>query len=111
MRAWWTYWVTFAVAAVLWIGVAIASPEGGMRDALHEPVWLALLLTPLVAAGGNLVIFRRQHETVCRIEAERHAWLRMLVGGGYSAATFATTGVVLIGLAAIVLAGVVSGAW
>ena len=111
MRAWWTYWVTFALGAALWMGVAIAFPEGRMRDALHQPVWLILLLAPLVAAGANLLIFRRQHETVCRLEAERHTWLRMLVGRGYSAATFAVTGVVLIGLAVVVLGGVVGGAW
>jgi hypothetical protein len=111
VRAWWAYWLTLAVGAALWIGVAVATPGGTMRDALHHPVWLFVLLAPLVAAGGNLIVFRRQHETICRLEAERHAWLRMLVGRGYSATTFAATGVALVGLAGMVLYGVVSGAW
>ena len=110
MRAWWAYWATFAIGVVLWIGVAIATPEGTMAEILHEPVWLFLLLAPLVAAGANLIIFRQQHETVCALEAERHAWLRLLVGRGYSATAFAATGVALIGLAVVVLVSIVSGA-
>jgi hypothetical protein len=111
VRAWWAYWLTFAVGAVVWIGVAVATPGGTMRAALHQPVWLLLLLAPLVAAGGNLIIFRRQHEMACRVEAERHAWLLMLVGRGYSSGTFAVTGAALIGLAGVVLIGVLIGAW
>jgi hypothetical protein len=35
VRAWWSYWLTFGLAAVLWIGVAIAVPAGGMRAIRH----------------------------------------------------------------------------
>ena len=30
------------------------------------------------------------------MEAERHSWLAAMVGGGYSARTFALTGIVLL---------------
>jgi hypothetical protein len=107
VRAWWAYWLTFAVGAAVWIGVAVAKPGGTMRDALHQPVWLFLLLAPLVAAGGNLIVFRRSHEEICRLEVERHRWLWFVVGAGYSAATFAFTGFALLALVAAILIGLV----
>jgi hypothetical protein len=106
MRAWWAYWLTIGVAAVLWIGVAIAAPEGGMRAILNQPAWLVLLLAPLVVAGLNLIVFRESHEEICRLEVARHPWLRYLVGGGYSARTFALTGIGLLALVGVLIAAV-----
>ena len=110
MRAWWSYWLTVVVGAVLWIGVAIADRGGGLRAPLQQPLWLILLLTPLVAAGVNLVLFRRSHEAICSIEVNRHPWLRYLVGDGYSAGSFALTGLALLSLAAVVVIATVGGA-
>jgi hypothetical protein len=106
MRAWWAYWLTIGVAAVLWIGVAIAAPEGGMRAILNQPAWLVLLLAPLVVAGLNLIVFRESHEEICRLEVARHPWLRYLVGGGYSARTFALTGLGLLALVGVLIVAV-----
>ncbi|HEV8698826.1 MAG TPA: hypothetical protein VGQ89_14110 [Candidatus Limnocylindrales bacterium] len=110
MRAWWSYWLTFGLAAVLWIGAAIAAPAGGMRAILAQPLWMILLLAPLVVAGLILIVFRESHETICRLEVARHPWLRYLVGGGYSALTFAITGFALLVLVALVIAGRLGGA-
>jgi hypothetical protein len=68
-----------------------------------------ILLAPIFLAGFNLVALRETHEVVCRMEAERHRWLSVMVGGGYSARMFALTGVVLlvvgVGLVVWVLSG------
>ena len=109
MRAWRVYWISIAVAAVLWIGVPVIAGSGGVRDLLAQPVWLAILLLPLVVAGVDLVLYRDSHEEVCRLEAQRHGWLRALVGRGYSARTFLWTGVALLGLVGLILIAVVSG--
>jgi len=110
VRAWWTYWLTFGLAAVLWIGVAIAAPAGGVGAILAQPLWMILLFAPLVVAGLSLIVFRESHETICRLEVARHPWLRYLVGGGYSARTFAITGFVLLGLVGVLIAARLGGA-
>jgi hypothetical protein len=110
VRAWWAYWLTIGVAAVLWIGVGIAAPEGGMRQILDQPAWLVLLLVPLVVAGINLIVFRESHEEICRLEVERHPWLGYLVGRGYSARTFALTGLGLLGLVGVLIVARLGGA-
>ena len=109
MKAWWSYWLTVAVGAVLWIGVAVVAGREGIRTALGQPIWAAILLAPIFLAGLNLVAFRRTHELVCRIEAERHRWLSLLVGRGYSARMFALTGLVLLALGVILVVWVVNG--
>jgi hypothetical protein len=109
VRAWRAYWLTIGVATVLWIGVGVAGPDRGMRAILEQPLWLILLLTPLVVAGVNLVVFRRSHETICRLEVDRHPWLRYLVGDGYSARTFALTGIALLGLVVLLIVALLSG--
>jgi hypothetical protein len=110
VRAWWSYWLTVAVGAILWIGVAIAAGRGGLRASLQQPLWLIILLAPLVVAGINLVVFRRSHEEICRIEVDRHHWLRYLVGDGYSATTFALTGLALLSIVGVVIIARVGGA-
>jgi len=109
VRAWWTYWLTFGLAAVLWIGAAISAPAGGMRAILAQPLWMILLLAPVVVAAINLIVFRESHEEICRLEVARHPWLRYLVGGGYSARTFALTGLGLLGLVAVLIAARLGG--
>jgi hypothetical protein len=64
---------------VLWIGVAVAAGREGIRTALGQPIWATILLTPIFLAGLNFVAFRLTHEVVCRLEAERHRWLSLLV--------------------------------
>lgn len=110
MRAWRAYWLTIGVAAVVWIGVGIAAPEGGMRAILDQPAWLVVLLAPLVVAGINLIVFRESHEEVCRLEVARHPWLRYLVGRGYSARTFVLTGLGLLGLVGVLIVARLGGA-
>ena len=110
MKAWWSYWLTVAVGAVLWIGVAVVAGREGIRTALDQPIWAAILVAPIFLAGLNLVAFRRTHENVCRMEAERHRWLSLLVGRGYSARTFALTGLVLLACGVVLVVWVVSGA-
>lgn len=110
MRAWWAYWLTLIAGAVLWTAAAVVAPHGAFGSILREPVWLVLLLAPLLAAGVNLIAFRRSHEEVCQIEVAQHKWLRFLVGPGYSSGTFALTGSVLLGLVAAILIGLVTGA-
>jgi hypothetical protein len=109
VRAWWVYWLTLAVGAALWLGVAVVGGREGIRSALGQPIWAAILLAPIFLAGLNLVAFRDTHEVVCRLEAERHRWLSLMVGRGYSARTFALTGGVLLvigmGLAVWILIG------
>jgi len=101
--------MTLAVGAALWLGVAVVGGRDGIRSALGQPIWAAVLLAPIFLAGLNLVAFRNTHEVVCRMEAERHRWLSIMVGRGYSARTFALTGVVLLvigmGLAVWILSG------
>jgi len=104
VRAWWAYWLTLGIAAILWIGVGVAAADGGMRAILDQPLWLILLLAPLAVAGLNLIVFRESHEAICRLEVDRHPWLRHLVGSGYSARTFTLTGLALLGLVGVVIA-------
>jgi hypothetical protein len=104
MRAWWFYWLTIGVAAVLWIGVSVVSGRDGLLGLLKQPLGLAILVLPFVVAGVNLIAFRSSHEEVCRLEVERHPSLRFLVGRGYSARTFAWTGVALLVLAVLIVA-------
>jgi hypothetical protein len=104
MRAWWTYWLTIGLAAVLWIGAVLIAGRDGLRALLDQPLWLAILLLPLVAAGINLIVYRASHEEVCRLEAQGHGWLRAMVGRGYSARTFALTGIVLLAFAGAIVA-------
>ena len=109
MKAWWSYWLTLVVGSMLWIGVAVVAGREGIRTALGQPIWAAILLAPIFLAGLNLVAFRRTHEVVCRMEAERNRWLSLLVGQGYSAWTFALTGLVLLALGVILVVWVVNG--
>jgi len=110
MRAWWVFWVTIGIAAALWIGVPLVGGREAFRNALGQPVWLSILLAPLAAAGVNLIAFRASHEEVCRYEAERHRWLRAIVGRGYSSRMFASTGVVfLVVVVLLIVAKLVGG--
>lgn len=109
MKAWRTYWLTLAVGAVLWIGIALVAGRDGVRTALGQPITAAILLAPIFLAGLNLIAFRQTHEVVCRMEAERHRWLSVLVGRGYSARTFALTGLVLVALGGVLVVWVASG--
>jgi hypothetical protein len=109
MRAWYVYWISIAIAAVLWIGVPLLAGRDGLATLLAQPVWLAVMLVPLVVAGANLILFQDSHETVCRLEAQRHRWLRAMVGDGYSARTFALTGLALLMLAVLILVVVATG--
>jgi hypothetical protein len=110
VAAWWIYWSSIAVAAVVWIGSVLLGGRDGLRALLDQPIGLVILILPLVVAGLNLIMFRGSHEEVCRLEVQRHRWLRMMTGGGYSARTFLLTGVVLLVLAAGIVAANVSGA-
>ena len=110
MRAWWAYWLTLIVGASIWIGLAIAVGRVGVKTALDQPVWATILIAPIFLAGLNLVIFRRSHEVVCRLEVERHSWLSRLVGRGYTARTFALTGLMVLAFGVVLVAGVVGGA-
>ena len=109
MRAWWVYWVSIALAAIVWIGVPLLTGRDGIATVLHQPIGLAIMLLPLIVAGVNLIAYRDSHEEVCRLEAQRHGWLRAMVGNGYSARTFALTGVALLALVALILAAVATG--
>ena len=80
MKAWWAYWLTLAVGAAPWIGVAVVGGRDGIRTALSQPIWAVVLLATSFLAGLNLVAFRQTHEVVCRMEAERHRWLSLMVG-------------------------------
>lgn len=106
--AWWAYWLALAVGAALWIGVAIVGGHDGVRSALGQPMGAVILLAPIFVAGLNLIAFRESHEVVCRMEAERHRWLSVMVGRGYSARTFALTGVVLLVLGVALVVWVVT---
>ena len=96
MKAWWAYWLTLVFGAVLSMGVAVAAGREGINAALDQPILATALIAPIFLAGLNLVAFRLTHEVVCRLEIERHPWLSRLVGRGYSARTFALTGLVLL---------------
>lgn len=109
MKAWWAYWLTLAIGAALWIGALVVGGRDGIRTALGQPLWAVILLAPIFIAGLNLVAFRQTHEVVCRMEAERHSWLKGMVGGGYSARTFALTGIVLLILGIALVVWIVSG--
>lgn len=109
MRAWWIYWLSIAVAAAIWIGLGLVGGREGLRSALGQPLGLAILVAPLIVAGVDLILYRETHEEVCRMEAERHGWLRAMVGRGYSATTFLWTGVALLGLVALIVAAAVGG--
>lgn len=107
MRTWWIFWSTVVLAAVLWIAVPLVAGREAFRSLLSQPLSLAILVAPVAAAGINLIIFRRTHEEVCRLEAQRHGWLRAVVGRGYSARLFAATGVVLLAVTLFILAAAV----
>ena len=109
MRAWWVYWISIALGAILWIGVPLLAGRDGLSTVLDQPIWLAAMVLPLIVAGLNLIAYRDSHEEVCRLEAQRHGWLRAMVGNGYSAKTFALTGVALLALVALIIAAVVTG--
>jgi hypothetical protein len=108
MRAWWVYWLTIGIGVLLWVGALVIAGRDGFRELLRQPLWLLILLSPLVAAGVNLVLYRASHEDVCRYEVGRHPWLRYVVGRGYSAGMFAWTGVVLLGVALLILAAILA---
>jgi hypothetical protein len=110
MRAWWVYWLSIGVAAMLWIGVPLVGGRDVLRTFTDQPVGLAILLLPLVVAGLDLILYRTSHEEVCRLEAKRHSWLRALVGRGYSATTFMWTGVATLGIVVLVVAAKLGGA-
>ena len=103
MKAWWAYWLTLVLGAVLWIGVAVSGSREGINAALNQPVLATILIAPIFLAGLNLVAFRRTHEVVCRLEIERHPWLSRLVGRGYSARSFALTGIVLLAFGVVLV--------
>jgi len=109
VRAWWVFWATVVLGAVLWIAVPLVAGREGFRSLLGQPLGLALLVAPIAAAGVNLIVLRESHEVVCRIEVQRHRSLRAVVGRGYSARTFAATGVVLLAVVVIILAAVPTG--
>jgi len=103
MRAWWAFWLTLGTAAVLWLGAALLAPDRDVRAALANRVVLVVLLAPLVAAGLNLILFRNAHEAACRVEVQRHRWMRAIAGSGYSATSFAVTGVAILAFVAWIL--------
>jgi hypothetical protein len=109
VRPWWVFWATVVLGAVLWIAVPLLAGRDAFRSFLGQPLGLAVLLGPLAAAGINLIVFRDTHEAVCRVEAARHRSLRAVVGRGYSARTFAATGVVLLAVAVVILAAALPG--
>lgn len=110
MKAWRAYWLTFAAGAALWTGLALVAGRDGIRTALGQPISATILLAPIFLAGLNLIAFRRTHEDVCRMEAERHRWLSVLVGRGYSARMFAATGLVLLALGVVLVVWAANGA-
>ena len=109
MRAWWAYWLTLLLGSLAWVGVVIVVGREGLRTALGQPVWATILVAPIFFAGLNLVVFRNSHEVVCRLEVERHPSLSHLVGRGYSARTFALTGLVVLALGVALVIGLIGG--
>ncbi len=111
MTAFVAYWVLVGVSVATWIAAAavFGQGRGGVAAALREPVWFALLIAPPALAGLDLVAFARTHEQVCRLEAERHRWLGLLVGKGYSARTFAITGFAILAVVIAVSALTIGG--
>ena len=101
VTAWRAYWVLISIASVAWIGYALTH-RGGLTDLASEPLWLAVLVLPLLGAGINLVLVSREHEVVCAREAAQHRWFAMIVGRGYPAWTFRATGIFLILLSGLV---------
>jgi hypothetical protein len=108
MRAWWVYWISIVIAAAAWIATPLILGRNGFRELMARPAWLVALVGPLVVAGVDLVAYRASHEEVCRLEAQRHSWIRRLVGDGYSARTFAWTGIALLLAAGLVVASAAS---
>lgn len=53
MKAWWAYWLTLAVGAAIWIGVAVIAGRDGIKTALSQPLLAAILLAPIFLAGLN----------------------------------------------------------
>jgi hypothetical protein len=111
MRAWWAYWISVGFAAVLWIGAPLALGGDGFTSLLDHPLWLAIFVIPLVVGGVDLIAYRQTNAEVCRLEAQRHGWLRAMVGGGYSAGTFAWTGWALLVLAVLIIAAKIAGSF
>jgi hypothetical protein len=111
MRAWWTYWVLIAAAAVTWVaGGVLARSAGGLEWLLGQPAWAIALIGLPLAAGLNLILYRQSHEEVCRLEVDRHRWLDILTGGGYSARTFLLTGFALVVASLALAIALASGA-
>jgi len=100
VAAWRVYWLSIGIGVILWVGAFVLASGGGIRNLLADPIVALVLVAPFVVAGLDLIVFRNSHEEVCAIEARRHAWLRAMVGNGYSATTFAVTGVVLLAFVA-----------
>lgn len=96
--------------ALVWSGAAVVLGRAGLMRALDQPIWAAILISPIFLAGLNLVIFRNSHEAVCRMEVERHPRLSYLVGRGYSARAFALTGVSLVAFGIVIVIGQAVGA-
>ena len=109
MRAWWVYWISIAIAAVLWIGAPLVLGADGFRSLFDQPIWLVALVLPVLVAGADLILYRESHEEVCRLEARRHGWLRAMVGDGYSARTFASTGLAVLALGALIVGAQLTG--
>ena len=109
MRAWYAYWATVAIAVLLWLGALVVGGRDVLPSMLASPIGLVVLLIPIAAAGLNLVLYRQTHEEVCRLETERHRSMRLIAGNGYSANTFALTGLALIALAIVILVLQLSG--
>jgi hypothetical protein len=82
VRAWWAYWLTFGVGVTVWITATLVAGRGGLNGLLQDPLWLAVLVAPIAAAGLNLIFFRKSHEEVCRLEIQRHPWMRYVAGRG-----------------------------
>ena len=51
MKAWWSYWLTLVVGAVLWIGIALVAGREGIKTALGQPISAAILLAPISSRG------------------------------------------------------------
>jgi hypothetical protein len=104
MAAWRVYWLSIGIGVLVWVGALVLASGGGIRNLLADPIVALLLLAPFVVAGIDLIVFRKSHEEVCAIEARRYAWLRAMVGNGYSATAFAITGVALLAFVAWIVA-------
>lgn len=92
------------MAAAIWVAAFAVGGRDGLRSMLADRGGLVILVLPIAAAGLNLVLYRRSHEEVCRLEVERHRSFRLIAGNGYSATAFALTGVALLLLAVAIVA-------